>query len=124
MASVTETQPRPTQADLDLMHDSYCRGSLEHRMAPHAVYSDPTCPHPGCEQRLQGIDFRLDEHGQSLHDQLLRAWWSGVGLAGRCPTCRRWIHFTIRAKRAISEAESAHLPQLPANWADHALILG
>jgi hypothetical protein len=92
-------------------------------MAPHAIYADPKCPHAGCQQRLHGIDFRLEEHGQLVHDTLLRAWWSDTGLAGRCPACRRWIHFAIRTKRAISEAEATNLPQLPDNWADHALIL-
>jgi len=123
MDSVSNTHSSPTATELESMHETYCRGSLEHRLAPHAIYADPTCPHTGCRQRLQGIDFRLEEHGQSLHDTLLRAWWSDAGIAGRCSSCRRWIHFTIRTKRAISEADAAHLPQLPPNRADHALIL-
>ncbi|HEV2969605.1 MAG TPA: hypothetical protein VGY55_06420 [Pirellulales bacterium] len=57
------------------------------------------------------------------HDALVRAWWDDTGFAGRCPSCGRWIHFTIRGKRAIDESATATLPQLPANWASEAVIL-
>ncbi|MBI3463045.1 MAG: hypothetical protein HY000_08310 [Planctomycetes bacterium] len=123
MGDLTQTESRPTEAELLWMHETYCRGSLEHRMAPHAVYPDPACPHAGCKQQLQGIDFRIEEHGPPLHDALLRAWWTDVGFAGRCPGCGRWVHFSIRAKRAITEEEARLLPQLPDGWADHAFIL-
>ena len=122
MGDLTQTESWPTEAQLLRMHETYCRGSLEHRMAPHAVYPDPACPHAGCQQQLQGIDFRLEEHGQPLHDALLRAWWTDVGFAGRCPGCGRWVHFSIRGKRAITEEEATLLPQLPDDWADHAFI--
>jgi len=41
----------------------------------------------------------------------------------RCPGCAGWIHFTIRGKRPIDEAEAKTLPQLPADWANEAVIL-
>ena len=44
-------------------------------------------------------------------------------IKGKCPTCGRWIHFTIRGKRHINDSEAATLPQLPANWASEAVIL-
>jgi len=72
---------------------------------------------------MQAIDFRLEAHGRAVHDPLVRAWWSDVGFAGRCPQCGGWIHFTIRAKRAITAAEAAQLPQLPDNWHTLATIL-
>ncbi len=123
MATVIDGQPTQTSADLGRMHDTYRQGSLERRMAPHAVYSDATCPHAGCNQPLQGIDFRLDVDGQQVHDTLLGAWWTDVGFAGRCPGCTRWVHFTIRGKQAITDADAAKLPQLPTDWAQRALIL-
>jgi hypothetical protein len=43
--------------------------------------------------------------------------------AGRCPSCGRWVRFTIRGKRPINEAEAAELPQLLDNWASEAVIL-
>jgi hypothetical protein len=46
-----------------------------------------------------------------------------VGFAGRCPSCGGWIHFTIRGKQAIDDKAAESLPQLPANWADEAVIL-
>ena len=123
MASVINTGVRPTQAELDEMHADYCRGSLEHRMAPHVIYVEPGCPHAGCNHRLAAIEFRLEQHGKAVHDAMLRAWWTDVGFAGRCPGCGGWVHFTVRGKRAIQEPEARQLPQLPDNWADHALFL-
>ena len=92
-------------------------------MAPHVVYHEAGCPHRGCRQNLQAIDFRLEAFGAAIHDPLVRAWWDDVGFAGQCPSCGGWIHFTIRGKQAIDEATAQSLPQLPANWADEAVIL-
>ncbi len=92
-------------------------------MAPHVIYQDAGCPHQGCQQNLHAIDFRLEAFGRDVHDPLVRAWWNDTGFAGRCPGCGRWIHFTIRQKRAIGDAEASALPQLPVNWASEAIIL-
>jgi hypothetical protein len=113
----------PTPEELDQMHALYRRGGEERRMAPHIVYSEDSCPHAGCEQPMQAIDFRLEDHGCAIHDPLVRAWWDDTGFAGRCPRCDGWIHFTIRAKRAITAEEAAQFPQLPANWYVKATIL-
>jgi hypothetical protein len=72
---------------------------------------------------LHAIDFRLEAFGRDVHDSLVRAWWDDTGFVGRCPSCRGWIHFTIRGKRAVDEHEAKPLPQLPDNWADEAVIL-
>jgi hypothetical protein len=92
-------------------------------MAPHVVYQDSDCPHAGCDQHMQAIDFRLEAHGRDVHDALVKAWWADTGFAGRCPKCNGWIHFTIRGKRAIDEREAAGLPQLPGGWFDEATVL-
>jgi hypothetical protein len=92
-------------------------------MEPHIVYAEATCPHAGCEEPLHAIDFRLEAHGRAVHDPLVLAWWNDTGFAGRCPRCNGWIHFTVRAKRAISADEAAQLPQLPDNWHTAAIIL-
>ncbi len=95
----------PTAEELEQMHALYRKGGEERQMAPQIVYGDPACPR-GCEQRLQAIDFCLEKHGRGVHDPLVRAWWSDAGVAGRCPGCGGWIHFTIGGKRAIT-AEAA-----------------
>jgi hypothetical protein len=110
-------------AELNEMHAVYRQGGGDRKMAPHVVYQDSGCPHASCTQRLQAIDFRLEAFGRAIHDPLVRAWWSDIGFAGRCPHCKGWIHFTIRGKRAIEESEAQALPQLPADWADEAVIL-
>src|SRR4051794_4056484 len=103
----TSTRPGlPTTEDLDQMHAYYRQGGLERRMAPHIVYSEAACPHPGCDQNMQAIDFRLEDHGRAIHDPLVRSWWNDTGFAGRCPHCGGWVHFTLRAKRAITPEEA------------------
>lgn len=118
----TKSMP-PTVPDLDGMHDLYRQGGQERQMAPHVVYSDATCPHARCGQKMQAIDFRLEAHGRKVHDSLVRAWWDDTGFVGRCPGCNRWVHFTIRAKRAVSAEEAAQLPHLPDDWHTVAVIL-
>jgi hypothetical protein len=103
----------PKVNELEQMHALYRAGGQERYRAPHIVYAGAGCPHTGCGQRMQAIDFRLETYGPAVHDPLVRAWWNDTGFAGRCPTCGRWIHFTIRGKRAITAAEAATLPQLP-----------
>jgi hypothetical protein len=120
MASVL---PHQDAGQLEQMHALYRSGGANLAMAPHVIYQDGGCPHAGCHQNLHAIDFRLEAFGRSIHDPLVRAWWDDVGFAGRCPSCNGWIHFTIRGKRAIDEAAAQALPQLPANWADEAVIL-
>ena len=104
-------------------HDLYRAGGARRHMAPHVVYADAHCPHPGCDERLQAIDFRLEDHGKAVHDPLIRAWWDDTGFAGRCPACGGWIHFTILGKRAISAEQAAALPRLPDTWHLGATIL-
>ena len=109
--------------ELSQMHDVYRQGGLDRNMAPHIVYSEPSCPHVGCGQPMQAIDFRLEDHGRAVHDPLVRAWWNDTGFAGRCPHCGGWIHFTIKAKTAITAEEAAKYPQLPDDWFAKATIL-
>jgi hypothetical protein len=117
------TKHTPTAADLKRMHALYREGGAKRKMAPHVIYGDDTCPHPGCDQRMQAIDFRVENYGPAIHDPLVRAWWGDVGFAGRCPKCGGWIHFTIRGKRAITPDEADQLPKLPDDWHAVALIL-
>lgn len=61
----TLTPLKPVAAEeQQQMHALYRRGGEERQMAPHIVYSNPGCPHPGCAQRLQAIDFRLEAFGR------------------------------------------------------------
>jgi hypothetical protein len=110
-------------AEIDEMHRLYREGGAGRAMAPHVVYADSHCPHQGCGKHLQAIDFRLEAFGRPVLDALVKAWWSDVGFAGRCPGCGGWIHFTIRGKRAIDDDAASALPQLPVNWASEAVIL-
>ncbi len=123
MGKVSTKPSAPTPAELDQMHAVYRKGGKDRHMAPHILYAEAGCPHSGCAQKMQAIDFRLEAYGPAVHDPLVRAWWNDTGFAGRCPACGGWIHFTIRAKRAIMPQEAARLPQLPDDWHAVALIL-
>jgi hypothetical protein len=112
-----------TAEELDQMHALYRQGGQERQMAPHIVYHEGSCPHDDCDQPMQAIDFRLEDYGRAVHDPLVRAWWNDTGFAGRCPRCGGWVHFTIRAKRAITAEEAAQYPQLPDDWHTKATIL-
>jgi hypothetical protein len=113
----------PSISDREQMAALYREGGWERRMAPHIVYPQAECPHEGCDHPLQAIDFRLEDHGRPIHDDLVRAWWNDTGFAGRCPQCGGWIHFTIQGKTALNPEEAAKLPQLPENWHEAATIL-
>lgn len=121
--SNTITPSKSTAADLAAMHEVYRSGGEERAMAPHVIYQDSECPHAGCHQHMQAIDFRLEAFGRSVHDTLVRAWWADTGFAGQCPACHGWIHFTIRGKWAVTADEAAQLPQLPTGWFDEAVVL-
>jgi len=123
MAETPRRATAQTGTEREQMHALYRHGGEERQMAPHVVYHDATCPYDGCEQTLQAIDFRLEDHGRAIHDALVRAWWNDTGFVGRCPGCGGWIHFTIRTKRAVSDQEAQQYPQLPDNWHDGATIL-
>ena len=123
MIETTTSTSVPTAADLELMHEAYRNGGRERLLAPHIIYPVAECPHDGCDCGLHAIDFRPGDHGRSVHDPLVRAWWNDTGFVGRCPLCRGWIHFTIRAKSAIGPEEAAGLPHLPDDWQDKATIL-
>jgi hypothetical protein len=123
MPSTLAASKPPTDAEREQMHQLYLQGGKEKQMAPRIVYRDATCPDAGCQQALQAIDFRLEDHGRAVHDPLVRAWWADIGFAGRCPACGGWIHFTIQDKRALTAEEAASLPQLPDNCATVATIL-
>jgi hypothetical protein len=123
MAEMSAGAVAPTAEELDQMHALYRQGGQERQMAPHIVYSEGSCPHEDCDQPMQAIDFRLEDYGRAVHDPLVRAWWNDTGFAGRCPRCGGWVHFTIRAKRAITAEEAAQYPQLPDDWHTKATIL-
>jgi protein-S-isoprenylcysteine O-methyltransferase Ste14 len=112
---------KPNSEEREQSHAAYRQGGEQRAGPPQVVYQDADCPH-GCGQRLQAIDFRLEDHGKDVHNPLVRAWWDDTGFVGRCPKCRQWIHLTIRGKRAITEDEATALPKLPDDWSAKATI--
>jgi hypothetical protein len=102
----------------------YREGGLRAMASPRVHYDDSSCPHPGCDQKLEWIDFKLELHGDpdGVYKPLVTAWWTGTSFAGRCPTCHGWIHFTTLRVQAIDDHQAATLPQLPPDWQTFAQI--
>ncbi len=123
MAKTFAAEQAVTADERDRMHALYRQGGQERQMAPRVVYHSASCPHDDCDQPMQAIDFRLEDHGRSVHDPLVRAWWNDQGFAGRCPRCGGWIRFTIRGKTAITAEQAAGYLQLPDDWHAKATIL-
>src|SRR5713101_3800558 len=107
----------PSFQEIEGLDRLYCEGGLRQMAAPHVHYHDPNCPHLGCAQKLEWIDFQLELHGdpEGIYKPLVRAWWDGSGFAGRCPGCGGWIHFTTLRMEAILDDHASQLPQLPDN---------
>src|SRR4051794_28002219 len=108
----------PSDSTLDELDRFYREGGLRTMASPHVHYDDPQCPHPGCDHRMEWIDFKLELHGdpEGVYKPLVRAWWEGTGFVGRCPRCRGGIRFTTRAMEAIDDRDAGRFPHLPENW--------
>jgi hypothetical protein len=104
--------------DIEELDRFYREGGLRRMASPHVHYHEPNCPHPGCAQKMEWIDFQLEPFGdpQGVYKPLDRAWWEGTGFAGCCPQCNRWIRFTTLRMEALDEDQAGRLPRLPVNW--------
>ena len=111
--------------ELEQLDRFYREGGLSVMASPHVHYDAPECPHVGCGQKLEWIDFKLELHGdpEHIYKPLVRSWWSGTGFAGRCPACGRWLRFTTLKMEAIDDGQAGGLPQLPPDWQTVAQIV-
>jgi hypothetical protein len=116
--------PTLARAEIESLDRFYREGGLRSMASPHVHYDDPACPHAGCTQRLEWIDFKLELHGdpEGIYKPLVRSWWEGTGFVGRCPSCRGWIRFTTLVMATLDDEAAGRIPQLPENWAAIALI--
>src|SRR5262249_40976323 len=96
----------------------YREGGLRMMASPHVHYHDPICPHPGCQQRMEWIDFQLELFGdpEGIYKPLVRSWWDGTGFVGRCPGSGGSLHFATWRMEAISDEQAGQFPKLPDNW--------
>jgi hypothetical protein len=107
-----------SRSELEEYDRIFREGGLRAMASPQVHYQDPNCPHPGCSQKMEWIDFKLALFGdpEGVYKPLVRAWWDGTGFAGRCPGCGGWIRFTTLRMEAIGDEQAARLPRLPDNW--------
>jgi hypothetical protein len=108
----------PGSESLEELDRFYREGGLQAMASPHVHYDDPHCPHPGCDQVMEWIDFKLEQHSNAerIDKPLVRSWWQGTGFVGRCPRCQGWIRFTTLGKEAIDDPAAHGLPRLPDAW--------
>ena len=108
----------PAPSELEEPDRFYREGGLQAMASPHVHYDEPRCPHPGCDQVMEWIDFKLELHGdpEGISKPLVQAWWEGRGFVGRCPNCQSWIRFTTLEMEAVHEDQASQYPRLPENW--------
>lgn len=93
--------------------------ALQGKSAPQVVYHPPKqgCPWQGCDYRIAGIRFNLDQMGTTEEvERWLVSWWQGPGLLARCPGCRRFVLLSLQNKEAIPDPATTTAPALPDNW--------
>ncbi len=116
--------PTLSPSEIESLDRFYREGGLRAMASPHVHYDDPDCPHAGCDQQMEWIDFKLELHGdpEGTYKPLVRSWWEGTGFVGSCPGCGRPIRFTTLGMTVPDEADAARLPHLPSNWAEVAQV--
>jgi hypothetical protein len=107
-----------TSVNIEELDRIYREGGLRNMASPHIHYQKLDCPHAGCTHRMEWIGFRLEAYADPdrVYNPLVRAWWLGIGFAGRCPACGGWVHFTTLRMRAVTDEEASRLPRLPDDW--------
>jgi hypothetical protein len=107
------------------LQEYYDRG-LQQQTMPHIIYRPPyvVCPWPNCSHSIAGVDFQLELMGdQALYQRLMEGWWKGVGLVGRCPSCGRYVLFSMRDKRPVQDPTEYAGALLPDDWHTKAYLL-
>src|SRR5262249_35868061 len=97
----------------------YRRLGFGHRAPAHIVYQGPhqACPWPGCDYRIAGIAFQLEQLGDPEQQaRWLESWWQGPGLVGPCPGCGRLVLFGMADKQRITEVTATPAAVLPEDW--------
>jgi hypothetical protein len=104
--------------------DEYRRLGFERKLPAQVVYQEPHigCPWPGCDMRIDGIQFHL-EKWPAHENRLLEAWWRGPGLVGCCPKCNRHVLFALTSKSAVAELSIASAAMLPDDWKEMAHLV-
>jgi hypothetical protein len=99
------------------------RIGFERRMPAVGIYpgSESNCPWPGCDQIIKGVDFRLETLGDpEVCSRLLRTWWLGPGLIGKCPSCHRLVLFGSKHKSIVEQNPPPDSGLLPEDWFERA----
>lgn len=107
-----------TAGEIEQLDCIYREGGLRQMASPHVHYHEPDCPHPGCNHKMEWIDFQIELYGdrERIYTPLVRAWWEGTGFSGRCPGCGGWIRFTTLRMEALDAEPATQLPRLPEHW--------
>lgn len=97
----------------------YRRLGRERRAPAHVVYHEEShdCPWAGCDCKIAGISFQLDQQGdEAALARWLDAWWTGSGLVARCPGCGRHVLFSLDGKRPVNDPGQWPAALLPDGW--------
>jgi hypothetical protein len=103
----------------------YRQVELLRQIPAQVVYQPPQdlCPWPNCGYRIAGARFNLNQQGDPGGlSRLMKAWWSGSGLVGLCPKCRRLVLFGVTGKRAVNIVPD-DAAVLPDDWEERAHLV-
>lgn len=64
-----------SRADREALDRVYRERGRNAMASPHIHYDDAACPHEGCPQTMEWIDFKLDLHGdpEGVYRPLVRS---------------------------------------------------
>lgn len=123
--SISIKKSAVSQSEINERIAEYRQVGFERRLPAQVVYpsAHALCPWAGCNQRIDGIHFQLDKWvpPEDL-DRLLKAWWAGPGLIGRCPECAHPVLFALTHKSRWTDL----VPKengLPEDWAQKAHLV-
>jgi hypothetical protein len=120
-----EGPPTVTPEEVARRMAEYRRLGFQRQAPAHVVYQEKhqLCPWPGCGLRIAGINFRLEKMGDRARQaEWLAAWWTGPGLAARCPGCGRYVLLGIDGKQIVPDPTAPGLVALPDDWNQTAYI--
>jgi len=123
--TIQDRKPAVSENDERYWIDQYRHEGFKRQAMPHIIYHPPfqSCPWPGCGFRIAAIDFQIEKIDDAgLKKQLLAAWWQGPGFVGRCPSCGKYVLYSMDGKQAISDTAIQGYKILPEDWYQSAFI--
>jgi hypothetical protein len=126
MSTTTKSPQTVSPDEAERRVAEYRRLGYQRHAPAHVVYQGEhvACPWAGCNDRIEGISFRLEVQGDAAAQaRWLQAWWTGPGLVARCPSCGHYVLFGLENKRAVENPLAWGTGVLPDDWYHRAHVV-